>query len=423
MIRRSANHRRIVSSFAAALPLAAAAALLGDGTLADEPRLRISSEGDLGGSAGAPGSGLGVAFGDAALRGRLDLARARLVEGRYEVPLEGGRRAILTLDPTLQARAEEVLDQAAAPYGAIVVLGLDGRVLALAAASRAEPHLGVADLALRPWAPAASIFKIVTSAALLDKGVAPETEVCFHGGVRSVEPSNLEDDPRRDGACETFAFGLSRSQNAIIAKLAHRHLDAATLRRYAEHFGFNAAPEFALPAAPPPAEIPEEPLERARAAAGFWHTELSPLSGALLAEVVATRGLAVTPRIVAAIVDASGEETPVLGVAPRRVLAPQVAETLARMMADTTERGTARSAFFDPAGRRYLGDVVAAGKTGSLSRKEPYLNYSWFVGFAPVDQPTHVVSVLLGNSATWRLKANTAARLVLETAITPRNSH
>jgi cell division protein FtsI/penicillin-binding protein 2 len=101
------------------------------------------------------------------------------------------------------------------------------------------------------------VFKVVTSAALVDAGVAPEETVCFHGGRRSVERSNLADS-KRDRACESFTWALARSQNAVIAKLAVRHLDPPTLRRAADSFGFGEAPAFALRAEFGAADIPTD---------------------------------------------------------------------------------------------------------------------------------------------------------------------
>ena len=74
----------------------------------------------------------------------------------------------------------------------------DGRVLALAGRHRAAPATNDARLATSAWAPAASVFKLVTSAALLGEGVTPATRVCYHGGVHSVEADNLEDHPELD---------------------------------------------------------------------------------------------------------------------------------------------------------------------------------------------------------------------------------
>jgi cell division protein FtsI/penicillin-binding protein 2 len=381
------------------------------------------------GDKNAPGAGPpphipSSVFGDARFRGRLDLKQKKLAAdgSGFEVTLDDGQRAQLTLDPSLQARAEALLADSAAPYGAVVVMSTDGRVLALATSSVAEPELPLGKLALEPWAPSASIFKLVTATALLDSGVAPETPVCYHGGLRSVEPDNLVDDGDRDGACKDFTYGLAKSQNAIVAKLAATHLDAKKLQRAAAALGYGATPDFALAALPSTVAVPDdkgERLEFARTAAGFWHSQLSPLGGALMAATIANSGLAVTPRIVSGVIPAEGgEPLPVLPVAPRRVLDPDTADAVGEMMVKTTEMGTAFKAFHDPRGQRYLGTVRVAGKTGSLSRDQPsYLNYSWFVGYAPADAPRVVVSVLLGNSAMWKLKAHTIARLVLETAL------
>jgi cell division protein FtsI/penicillin-binding protein 2 len=402
------------------LLVAAAAALIawrgGLGSADDAPPLRIAKSDASEPPAveverdGAPG----VLLGDASLQGSIDLTKAGETDGHYEVELDGGKRAVLTLDPAMQKAAENVVARAKAPYAAIVVMAPDGRLLALAGRSNADEKPQDFELPLKVWAPAASVFKVITASALLAAGVEPDREVCYHGGVRSVDASHLEDDPKRDGTCHDLAFGVAKSQNAIIGKLAHRHLDAAKLEKVARAFGFGDAPTFALPADASRCELPDEPLEFARVAAGFWHTEVSPLGGALIANTIASGGLEVTPRIVASVIDRDGVETHVVGVAPRRAIDEDVAAKVAEMMTGTTSFGTASPGFHDKRGRRYL-DVDVAGKTGSLSRTEPeYLGYSWFVGFAPADEPQIAIAVLLGNSPKWQLKAHTAARLVLE---------
>ena len=78
-----------------------------------------------------------------------------------------------------------------------------------------------------------------------------------------------------------------------------------------------------------------------------------------------------------------GEPRAILPKSPVRVLAAETAAQVGEMLVGTCETGTARKAFVDAKGRRYLGDVKVAGKTGSLSRKKPFLDYSWFVGYAP----------------------------------------
>ncbi len=94
-----------------------------------------------------------------------------------------------------------------------------------------------------------------------------------------------------------------------------------------------------------------------------------------------------------------------------------VAQAVTRMMVGTTRYGTARKAFKDRRGRPFLVDIDVAGKTGTLTRRSPgYLQYSWFVGFAPAKDPEFVVAVLIGTPEKWHLKAHTAARMVLQKA-------
>lgn len=355
-------------------------------------------------------------LGDAHLEDVIDMKQARLIDDAFYITLPDGKRAVLTLDHALQEAAEDALAHARAPKAAIVLMSVDGRILALA--GREHGRKSAPELATRVWAPAASVFKIVTSAALVEAGVRAHDKVCYHGGVRSVQASNLVDDARRDRQCNDLTFAMAHSQNAIIAKLAHKHLQPPRLREMASAFGIGDAPRFALPMDPGNADIPDNDLDFAKVAAGFWQTELSPLGGAILAATVASGGMSVTPRIVDH-VQRGAESVAIEPVPDRRVLDQAVARELARMMVETTETGTARKGFRDPKGRKFLADVAVAGKTGTLSRRAPgeaYLQYSWFVGFAPADDPEYVISVLIGNSELWHLKAHTAARMVLQAA-------
>ena len=360
-----------------------------------------------------------ILIGDAALRGRIDLSSMVEREGGYDVRLEGGRRARLTLDPALQKEAHKILVRARAPMAAIVMMAPDGRILALAGRKHGPPADEVAyELATTVWAPAASVFKLVTAAALLQAGVGPSQPVCYHGGLRSVMASNLIDDPRRDRVCNDLTFAVAESQNAVVAKLAHKFLDGDKLTAAAAAFGLGKRVGFSLDCEASRIQVPDDDLERARFAAGFWSSELSALDGALLASVVATRGMRVTPRIVSEVVEKDGKLRKVVAAAPQRALPTRVAGEIGRMMVQTTESGTAYRAFHDRRGRGALKNIKVAGKTGSLDRDQPsYIGYSWFVGYAPSDKPEVIVSVVFGNPAAWWLKAHTAARMMLEVAL------
>jgi penicillin-binding protein A len=327
---------------------------------------------------------------------------------RFVAPA-GDKRAVLTLQPDLQARLRRVLAEYRVPWGATVLIEpRSGRVLAMAEYSQAEPN--ARDISLRALAPAASVFKIVTSAALLERGIEPQAEICYHGGKHRIEKRNLADDPRRDRRCLTLASALGHSANVVFAKLADRDLPADALRSVAGRFLFNAAIPFARPVEVSRAEISDDPFERATTAAGFGPVRLSPLHAALLAAIVANGGVFVPPEIV----DRSGDP----GAPPRhqaiRVIDPRVASALAEMMRTTVTEGTARRVFRRTRRGSPLAEVTVAGKTGSLSDRQPFRDYSWFVGFAPVENPQVAVATVIVNQRLWRVKAPFVAHEALQ---------
>ncbi|HEY0480149.1 MAG TPA: penicillin-binding transpeptidase domain-containing protein [Kofleriaceae bacterium] len=345
----------------------------------------------------------------------LDLDRRVLAAdgGHYEVALKDGRRAVLTLDPALQALAEKLLAEARAPRGAIVAMAPDGRILALAG-RRSDPAAKAATLDWRLatdiWAPAASVFKLVTASALVAAGVDPGDKVCFHGGLRSVLESNLHDD-KRDSRCESLMYGVAHSNNAIVGKLAFQKLAPTELSRFARELGVSeglpgadlhgAAGAIALPTA--------RDLSFAQAAAGFSGSQLSAVGGALLAATFADDGEQPVPRLVASI-----DGVAVAAPARRRAVTSDVARAVGRMMLATCEFGSAARSF----GKHQA--IHVAGKTGTLTRTDPfYMEHSWFVGYAPAEQPQIIVSVVLGNPENWHLRGHEAARRLIDRALDP----
>ena len=334
--------------------------------------------------------------------------------GRYVARL-GDRRATLTIDPQLQQRLVRSLEGYRVPWGATVLLEpRTGRVLALAEHSQAEP--GRKDFALAARAPAASVFKIVTAAALLERG-ASDAEVCWHGGKHRLQPTLLRDDPRRDRRCSSLTSAFGHSTNVVFAKLADRDLDPATLRSTAERFLFNVTIPFSRPVEVSRASIPDDPFAAANTAAGFGEVRLSPLHGALLAAIVANGGVLVPPVLVE---DADGAAPPA-PAAPRRVVEEAVAARLAEMMRVTVVSGTARRAFRRPGGS--LRGVEVAGKTGSLAEPRPYRDYTWFVGYAPADRPEVAIATVVVNDRLWHARAATVAKEALEAYFATRQLH
>jgi len=340
----------------------------------------------------------------------VDPLRARRDGPTMVVPTARGP-VELTLDPTLDREAERLLDEAHPVAGAVVAVDLHtGRLLVWA--ERRKDGRGP-SVVTTPHAPAASVFKLVTTAALFEKSdVTPSERVCIAGGMRSIERRHL--DPPRDGDvhCGPFFQALGHSKNAVYAQLATHRLMRSDLLEVAERIGFNGRVPFDFPASVGTLDVPVEDLEFARAAAGFRGSTLTPLGGAYLASVIALGGVSPRLRVVARAGDyAPSDELEIVG----RVFGSTTALRLERMMEVTVASGTARAAFHDELGHPLLGSVQVAGKTGTLHPSEAAGEglASWFIGFAPARSPTIAVSVLLENGSVWRKKAVEVARDVL----------
>ena len=88
-------------------------------------------------------------------------------------------------------------------------------------------------------------------------------------------------------------------------------------------------------------------------------------------------------------------------------------------MLDTVETGTAHSAFFDTKNRPFVPGTQIAGKTGTLSGVRPYRGFTWWVGYAPYDNPKIAVAALVVNTPKWRIKAPYLAREAIRVFLKP----
>lgn len=346
---------------------------------------------------------------------RVDLRRLSYTPDGIHARLSDGTLARLTLDRKLQRTASQLLASARPARGAIVALDArTGRVLVWVERQHASRGHGAVLLEAR--SPAASVFKLVTAATLLESAhVQPSEQVCTSGGEHRINPEHLHRPHGGGSLCGPFATALGQSRNAVFAQLATRYLKPSQLLATGEALGFNGQVPFETEVPLGRLNVPEDDLGFARAATGFEGSTLSPLGGAYLAYVVASGGQAVRVRIV----DSAGD-TPERRETLGRVLSPWTAAQLRKMMEVTVHSGTCLRAFTDESGRSYLPGIRVAGKTGTLQAGET--TTSWFIGFAPSRRPNIVVSVMLDNGPLWRRKANELARDLLRSYFAQRSA-
>jgi peptidoglycan glycosyltransferase len=123
---------------------------------------------------------------------------------------------------------------------------------------------------------------------------------------------------------------------------------------------------------------------------GQQDVQLTPMQAAMIAAAVANRGTLMKPYLVSQV------QAPDLTVIDKtdpeemgRPVSSQVAGQLTEMMTSVVEKGTGRRARID--------GVQVAGKTGTAENAAD--DHSWFIGFAPADDPKIAVAVFVRNGA------------------------
>jgi penicillin-binding protein A len=348
----------------------------------------------------------------------LDLTQLRIEGAEVTTELADKTRVKLTLDGNLQRIVTSLLESYAIPESAVVLTEIaTGRVLVYASHIEGKPSR---DLNVEATAPAASVFKVITGASLVDyAALKPETNACYFGGEQRVNASDLEDDPARDKYCTTLSGAMGRSINTVFARLALKHLTREQLGATANALMFGQVLPFDVTVAPSALAFPDDSLGFARTAAGFWNTTLSPMHAAWISSTIARGGEPVRPTIIAEVARSDGKKLYALGEPKTmpRALSQATADAVTTMMENTVSDGTSFRAFHDKGKTPFLPGITVAGKTGTLTDNANKRFYTWFTGFAPTHPPpgAHAVavSVMVANGAVWKVKANLVAREVL----------
>ena len=335
-----------------------------------------------------------------------------ILEGKYIEDREQ-YRLTYTVDPVLQASVNEILRSRRPPFSAFVAVEpKTGKILALAGFARQNPEY--AELWQRATYPAASVFKLITAAGALEKGLLNyDSSVSFRGNLYRLGPQKIARTLKRERQTK-FDEALGKSNNVVFGRVASQLLGPQTLREFSEAFGFNHPIQFDFPVDMSRAFIPESSYELARCGAGFGQVRLNPLHAAMIAASIANAGVMMRPYLIEEIVNNNGEK--VYQAKPEVLAQPISAKTaldLSRMMLRTVEDGTA-SKIFRRYGRNLLQKMSICGKTGSLSGDDPPGRYDWFVGFAPGDDPQIAFSVLVINHDRWRTKGAFVAQEALK---------
>jgi len=323
-----------------------------------------------------------------------------------------GGDVVLTLDPAVQKAAMDDLD---GKVGAVVALDPStGAVLGLASTPTYDPNvlsshepqkirayaeqLGAGKPDPRSnqaigerYAPG-SVFKVIVSAAALEDGYTPESMLKAPNVLdlpgTDVTLKNFGGEKCNGGADQSLIDALTVSCNTAFAQLGI-DLGEQRIRDMAEAFGIDEQ-AFKMPLTVAPSKLGdiENDAQLGVSSIGQQDVQLTPMQAAMIASAVANKGRLMKPYLVSqvqapdlTVVDKTDPEemsTPV---------SPEVAAQLTEMMTSVVNNGTGRRARID--------GVQVAGKTGTAENSAN--DHTWFIGFAPADDPKIAVAVFVRN--------------------------
>jgi peptidoglycan glycosyltransferase len=310
------------------------------------------------------------------------------------------RGAVVMLDP----RSGEVLALASTPtYDASTIANPASAQAAFAALQDdpAQPLLPRATLGR--YVPG-SVFKIVTAIAGLGSGaITPQTTYKEQPGAEKagllVEGYRVRDGHHpQTGSTALDLVGATEVSCNIWYALTGLRTGGANLVAYAERMGFGSALPFDLPTAvsqvtggkgAQPGGFLDD-VELANASYGQAEAFVTPLQMALVAATVANDGELMRPRLVTSMAGHGGVRT----IGPEsmgRVIPASDAQAINAAMVRAVE---------GPLGRLFttgakVSGVTTAGKSGTAELGGSGEPHSWFIGFAPAENPTIAIAVVV----------------------------
>jgi penicillin-binding protein A len=323
-----------------------------------------------------------------------------------------GGDVVLTLDPAVQRAAMAGLEGLT---GAVVALDPEtGAVLGMGSTPTYDPNqLSSHDPdAIRAYAeelegrdrdprlnrairenyPPGSVFKVIVSAAALENGLQPDSEIPAPD-VLTLPGTNTELENFGGSSCDPdeeqpLIEALTISCNTAFALLGIEVGEDA-LRDTAQRFGMDGE-ELAIPLPVEPSGIgdPQNDAQLGVSSIGQQDVVMTPLQAAMVAAAVGNDGQLMRPYMVDQV------RAPDLTVIDRtepellsEATSEDVAADLTDMMVSVVENGSGQAA--------QVPGAQVAGKTGTAENAGP--DHNWFVGFAPADDPQIAVAVFVAN--------------------------
>ena len=314
--------------------------------------------------------------------------------------LGGDRGAVVMLDP----RTGDVLVLASTPIFDASAIANPATSTATFASLQADPDLPLLPRATQGRYVPGSVFKIVTAIAALGSGAVmasttfPEQPVAEKAGLL-ISGYRIRDGHHAvTGSTALDFIGATEVSCNIWYALAGLQTGGDALATWAGKLGFGESIPFDLRTAS--SQVTNgggsfgggfsDAVELANASYGQAETVVTPLQMALVASTIANGGVLMKPHLVQAFTGRAGT----VSVDPevwRQVLPADLALEVAAAMKQAVEGRLGRQF---TTGARVPGMVVA-GKSGTAELGGTGEPNSWFIGFAPAENPQIVIAVVV----------------------------
>jgi cell division protein FtsI/penicillin-binding protein 2 len=304
-----------------------------------------------------------------------------------------------SVDQSLSGYINKLLNRSRTLEAAVVVLRPEnGQILALTGytqnAEKQPEHS-----CLKADFPAASLFKIVASAAAIeDKGFTPNQSLTYQGGRYTLYKRQLKRKQSRYTNRVTFKSAFSKSINPVFGQIGIYDLGQEIMTEYGERFLFNHHIPFDLPLSSSFLEVPEDEFGLAEIASGFnKRTKISPLHAAMITAAIVNKGIIMQPWIISKITNGSDQ---ILYYNQVEEIARPITEKTARqlkiLMGDTVKNGTCRAAFAGLRRKKSYNLIDLGAKTGTINDLSDQHKIDWITAYAmPAKEGYGVVIAVL----------------------------
>jgi len=329
--------------------------------------------------------------------------RAYQEEVKREAKL--GTHVRLTINSDIQYAAEQALLRAVqrhnVPRGSVVVMDpRTGAILAMASypsfelgkppSSPNDPALE--NLAVKHAFEPGSVFKMITmTTAIETTDLRPESMIDCGTGAITIGKFKIRD--VHGGGVRSMESVFANSMNTGSIRVGQR-IGSEKLRQYIEAFEFGKMTGVEIPEARGYVQPGMQEITRASQSIGYA-IDVTPLQLARATSVLANGGLLVDPYLVASRKFADGREEVHKASPGKRIIKPETAITMRRLMEAVMLRGTGRKS-------ARLDGYTSGGKTGTSRYYDPaqrkYINGKFnasFAGMAPLNDPRIVIVVNL----------------------------